>query len=213
MYLPGSFRVAERDRLHALMEEQGFATLVTTTGDGAPEISHVPVLIDRERGPWGTIQGHLARANDHALLEGTSVVVFHGPHAYISPTWYGEGPLVPTWNYIAVHAHGTLRRIEDSQWLEHLLARLSDKYESHRSPPWTLGALEGHDVLREKLLGMIVGFELTIERLEGKWKLGQNHGRERREGVIAGLRREGDEQSRRVADLMEAELNGGESVR
>lgn len=158
--------------------------------------SHLPLLIDREAGPRGTLLGHFARANPqwrHAA--GREVlVVFTGPHAYISPQWYEAERVVPTWNYIAVHAYGRLELIEEAAQVRDLLARMVRHYEASRPRPWSLDDQPADFV--ERLAKQIVAFRIPIERLEGKWKLNQNHPPERRERVIAALAAGGpDEQA------------------
>ena len=203
MYIPAAFRETETDRLHAFLHEHSFA-LLTTHGAGGLVASHLPLLIDPTRGPLGTLVGHFAKANGQALDAGAEcLAVFSGPHAYISPTWYETPNTVPTWNYVAVHAYGALKLIEDKTELARILAVTVEKYEGHRSPPWPFDA--GTD-FHQKLLDGIVGFEVEITRLEGKWKLNQNHPPERRQRVIAALLEASGENNDAVAKLMEETL-------
>ncbi|MEX0704532.1 MAG: FMN-binding negative transcriptional regulator [Planctomycetales bacterium] len=202
MYLPSHFRVDDLPTLHDFIERHSFATLVTEGIDG-PFATHLPLLLDRERGRYGTLRGHFARANPHARLDHavrTSLVIFHGPHAYVSPSWYsGTTPGVPTWNYAAVHASGRLALFDDAARTAAIVEELVRVHESPLPFPWK------NDLpadVHEKLLASIVGFELPIERLEGKFKLSQNRPEEDRAGAKAGLESRGDPASRAVAELM-----------
>lgn len=202
MYIPASFRETNLPKLHAFIEQHSFATLVSQQA-GQPLASHLPLLLDREAGPQGRLVGHMARANGQwESAEGQRVLaIFHGPHAYISPSWYEAQNVVPTWNYVAVHAYGTLRLIEDAPRLLELLRRTVDLYEAMQPRPWPLQSPEPQFV--EGLLGGIVGFEFEIERLEGKWKLSQNHSVERQQKVIAALKASGRADEMQMAGLME----------
>ena len=204
MYVPKHFAESDAAKLHALMRAHAFATLVSWQ-DGAPFTTHVPLLLDAERGPLGTLVGHVARANPHAAsFDGASpaLAIFLGPHAYVSPRWYASAPRVPSWNYQAVHATGTLRRIDDPASVRALLARSAAIYEAGAPGAWSLdsvpvtyasGAMKG-----------IVAFELPIERLEGKWKLSQNTTPADRAGVVTALRAGGDPEAVAIAAAMEA---------
>ena len=173
LYIPPHFRVEDRDALYAFMEQHAFATLVTS-GPAGMHISHIPLL--PERGDDGAIRllGHVARGNDQwkAIEEAQHLVaIFQGPHAYISPTWYVNHPSVPTWNYAVVHAHGKAR-LMDEAGLHELLMRLSAIYEAGNAKPWRMSELPAAYV--STMLKAIVGFEIEVERLEGKFKLSQN---------------------------------------
>ena len=173
LYIPPHFRVEDRDALYAFMEQHAFATLVTS-GPAGMHISHIPLL--PERGDDGAIRllGHVARGNDQwkAIVEAQHLVaIFQGPHAYISPTWYVNHPSVPTWNYAVVHAHGKAR-LMDEAGLHELLMRLSAIYEAGNAKPWRMSELPAAYV--STMLKAIVGFEIEVERLEGKFKLSQN---------------------------------------
>jgi len=202
MYTPAAFAEADLNRLQNFVEQHSFATVVTNT-NGPMAISHLPLLLNRSDSPTGTLYGHFARANDHwqVVGSGTTTAIFQGPHAYISPAWYQEPDVVPTWNYVAVHASGQLRIREDRDFLLRLLSRSVDFYESGRTQPWRLTDQNADFI--ERLLGGIVGFELPIERLEGKWKLSQNHSAQRRSRVIAELRQSGSADALAVASAME----------
>lgn len=202
MYVPASFLETDSSRLHDFLDRHSFATLVSNV-DGAPFASHLPLLLDRATGAFGRLIGHMARANPHwQSAAGQRVLaIFHGPHAYISPGWMDAQNVVPTWNYVAVHAYGTLRLFEDRERLRDVVQRTVERYEAGRAEPWSLAAPEKEFV--DRLLGGIVGFEFDIERLEGKWKLNQNHPPERRQLIVAGLRETGRHDERQVAELMD----------
>ena len=191
MYIPAGFQVGDRDTLHTFIEQYSFAVLITNI-DNVPFATHLPLLLDRDRGPFGTLLGHFARPNPHVQAFDKpfdSLAVFHGPHAYISPSWYsGKSPAVPTWNYAAVHAYGRAEPIVDDAWTRDLLERMVETYEARFESPWQDNL---NDELREKLIRSVVGFELPISRLEGKFKLGQNRSLEDQEGALAGLERAG----------------------
>jgi transcriptional regulator len=201
VYLPQAFHETRLEVLHALMRDYSFGTLISQGGDGLVA-SHLPILLDAERGPYGTLMGHMARANPqwHGFLEGPeALVIFHGPHAYISPSWYETDPSVPTWNYAVVHAYGTPSLIEEDEQLYRLLTALVEAHESGLQPPWDMASRE--EFVRRQMKA-IVGFEIPIARLEGKLKLSQNRSQADREGAVAALIHAGDEGSIGVARLM-----------
>jgi len=172
LYIPPHFRNEDRGQLLEFMREHGFATLVTAGGGGLG-VSHVPLLVE-EHGGKVFLRGHLARANPQwESLEGASDVlaIFHGPHAYVSPTWYVNHPSVPTWNYAVVHAHGKAR-LTDADGLHEIVTELSGIYEAGNDPPWRLS--DQPEAYSSSMLGMIVGFEIEVERIEAKFKLSQN---------------------------------------
>jgi transcriptional regulator len=201
MYMPTAFREARLPELHAAIDAIAFATLVSTTADGL-QVSHIPLLLAPEEGPRGTLYGHVARANVHAACNGApSLAIFLGPHAYISAGWYPgkqtHGKEVHTWNYIAVHAHGTLETFDEPAALRQLLGKLTNRHEQSMPQPWRLDDAPADYIDRN--LAAIVGMRLPIERLEGKWKLSQNRTDADRQGVLAGLDGLGDEEGRRMA--------------
>ena len=191
MYLPSAFRQDDLAELHAQMQASPFA-LLTSAGAAGMLASHLPLLLAPDEGEFGTLYGHFARANPHWRdLQGgaEALAVFSGPDAYISPGWYPakaeHGKVVPTWNYIAVHARGPVELIEEPERLLQIVSRLSDQHESGRERPWAVS-----DAPREyidSMLRAIVGFALPIRRLEGKWKLGQNRSAADQAGVRDGL--------------------------
>ncbi|GAB4360260.1 MAG: FMN-binding negative transcriptional regulator [Kiloniellaceae bacterium] len=182
MYVPGAFRLDDPRRIAEVMRAFDFALLVTAPG-GRAQASHLPFLYDPDAGPHGTLHAHMARANPQwrdfvALAEAgqEALVIFQGPHSYISPTWYGEGtPNVPTWNYVAVHAYGLPQVIEDAGETRALLDRLVAIQESGLEPAWSTAGLT--DKYMEGMLRGLVAFEIPVARLEAKAKLSQNKAR------------------------------------
>ena len=190
MYLPAHFEQKDAQALHALMRAHPLATLVTTTADG-PTADHLPLEFDAAS---GTLRGHVARANPlwrHA--DGQPVLaVFSGPQAYVSPAWYpskaATHKVVPTWNYAVVHAHGRLRAVDDAPWLRALVGRLTDRFEAERAtPPEPWSVADAPDDYLAQMLRAIVGIEIGVERLVGKWKISQNRSAADRLGVAAAL--------------------------
>jgi transcriptional regulator len=206
MYVPKAFEKGDLGWAQALMRRESFALLVTAGDDGAPFATHLPLHLDAARGAEGTLVGHVARANPHwRHFDGRrqAMAVFQGPHAYVSPSWYASRPMVPTWNYAAVHAYGAPAVIEDEGRVRDLLRGLSGTYETGRPAPWRLDELPAH-----YLAGMIrgiVAFEMPIARIEAKAELGQNRAPADLAGAIAGLRAAGDPLSLAVAAMMEEE--------
>jgi transcriptional regulator len=200
MYIPAHFALNDPPRLHDFIEQHSFGLLVSQHGD-EPFATHLPFLLRRNEGSRGVLVGHMARANPHWQFANAKPVmaVFAGPHAYISPAWYEADHVVPTWNYVAVHVYGTLQTIHDSDALTGILRDSLAEFEDPISP-WKFDSASD---FASKLLQQIVGFRIEITRMEGKWKLNQNHPRERREKVIRALRARGDSDSLAIADLME----------
>jgi transcriptional regulator len=200
MYVPAYFAETDISNLHEAIDRYSFATLVSQLG-GEPFASHLPLLLEAGSGPSGTLIGHMARANPQwREAAGQQVLaVFSGPHAYISPTWYEAEKVVPTWNYVAVHAYGRLELIEDAATAEAVLRRTIETYESSQPSPWQLD--ESPEFVA-RLTQQIVAFQIPIERIEGKWKLNQNHPPDRRAKVIAQLESRADENSQAIARLM-----------
>ena len=201
MYIPSYFAETDVAKLHATIEQYSFATLVSQY-DGEPFASHLPLLIDRDSGPAGTLLGHMARANPQwESAAGQNVLaIFSGPHAYISPQWYEAESVVPTWNYVAVHAYGRLELIEDPTEVERLLERMIALYETPQPRPWRLAE---PPAFMEKMLRQIVAFRIPIAKLEGKWKLNQNRPAEQQQRVIAALAERAADNSRQIAELMQ----------
>ena len=206
MYVPPAFRQTDLPALHREIGNCRLATLVSH-GENGLQASHLPLLLRPEEGRYGTLYGHLARANPHwqVLAEGTeALVMFNGPDAYVSPSWYPakaeHGKVVPTWNYIAVHAYGRAEVFDDAERLRSLLAGLTERHEGPRPQPWAVD-----DAPQDYIAGMlraVVGFALPIERLEGKWKLCQNRSEADRRGVHDGLANSTDPRDRDLAQRM-----------
>lgn len=206
MYVPRAFAVDDIQILHQQMQASPLPVLVTHTNQGLLA-SHVPLLLDPDEGPYGTLYGHLARANPHgkALAQGTeTLVIFAGEQAYISPSFYPSkaehGKAVPTWNYLAVHAYGTAEVFEDAERLLALVSRLSSKHEAGRPAPWAVSDAPGDYI--DSMLKAIVGFRLPITRLEGKRKLSQNRDAADQAGVRQGLLANSNPQDHALAHLM-----------
>lgn len=172
LYIPRHFSPDDPATLKAFVEANAFGTLVTHH-EGEATVSHVPFVVGEDASGALVLHGHVARANPHwRVLEASpALVMFSGPHGYVSPTWYEKHPSVPTWNYAVVHAHGTARLV-DAAALERTLGRLSAHYESGNPVPWRIESLERDYV--DTMVRAIVGFEIAVERLEGKFKLSQN---------------------------------------
>jgi transcriptional regulator len=203
VYLPASFAETDTAKLHEFMRRNSFAIL-TSMGEGGAIASHLPLLLDAEVGPRGLLLGHMARANPQwRRVEGEVMVLFSGPHAYVSPADYEEGGTVPTWNYVAVHAYGTFQIVEDRDGLLEIIRRLVAVHEGPRAEPWAFDESEPHV---EKMLNAIVGFRVEITRLEGKWKLGQNQPEGRRRKAAKALAGRPDGDSKAIAALMEETL-------
>jgi transcriptional regulator len=200
MYVPSHFAQDDTSKLYDAIERYSFATLVSTSSGGM-EASHLPLLLDRAAGTQGTILGHMARANlQWKGAAGQEVLaIFSGPHAYISPQWYEAAQVVPTWNYMAVHAYGRLELIDDDVEVKSLLERTVETYEASQPRPWRM---DEPPEFVARLLKQIVAFRIPISRLEGKWKLNQNRPQEQRERVIAQLSRQGDENAMQIVNLM-----------
>jgi transcriptional regulator len=197
MYIPSAFAVDDRAALQAVMDAYSFATLVSVDA-GRPFATHLPLLLDAGRGAHGVLIGHVARANPQwrQLEQAEALAIFQGPHAYISPAWYGPGPAsVPTWNYVAVHAYGVVRIIEDAGLVAEQLRALVERHEV--GSDWSLDA-----AYAGKLQAGVVAFELEITRLEGKFKLSQNKPAAARAGVAAALAASPADHERAVAAAM-----------
>lgn len=196
MYEPPHFKEERIDVLHAAIRQARLGTLVTMTTTGL-EATHLPMLVEAAPAPYGKLVGHVAKANPQwktSSAEVEGLAIFQGPHAYVTPSWYATkretGKVVPTWNYVAVHAYGTLRFIEDADELLGIVTRLTDTHEKNRAAPWAVTDAPA-DFVRAQLKG-IVGVEMTITRLQGKWKMSQNRPPADREGVAKGLAQDGE---------------------
>ena len=214
MYVPKAFRLDDRERIAEVMRRFDFALLVTAT-QGQPQASHLPFLYDPASGENGTLLAHMARANPQwqdfealAAAGQEALVIFQGPHSYISPNWYGEGPpSVPTWNYVAVHAYGLPKVIEDAGEVRRLLERLVAVQESSLTPPWSTAGLT-----EKYLAGMqrgLVAFEIPVSRLEAKAKLSQNKTAEQWAAATAVVEAAKDPLAQATGKLMRQALEAG----
>ena len=211
MYIPSHFVETDAARIADLIAQYGFATLIST--DGADmEITHAPLMYEPDRGDAtnkGTLVGHIAAANPHArlLVDGAEVIaIFHGPHGYISPTWYRDEnprvPNVPTWNYAVVHVHGMVKRIDDAERKWKIVSDLAAQYERDSVAPWNAGEMDGH----AGKLGAIVGFDIAITNINAKLKLSQNRSVADQENVIARLEAGAHPDGQAMAKMMRANL-------
>lgn len=211
MYIPKHFHTDDAAQLHELIRANNFATLVTQH-EGEPFASHVPFLFDATRGPHGVLLAHLARANPqwHDLAAGqTALVIFQGPHAYVSPSWYAAELSVPTWNYTTVHVYGSARIVEDRDELYAMLKALVGTHEAGFAQPWPMNLPD--DYMNNMMRG-IVGFEIAISRLEGKLKLSQNRSADDRRRVVAALAASPDPTTSGVAVMMRERVDMTEEI-
>ncbi|WP_353073007.1 FMN-binding negative transcriptional regulator [Tunturiibacter gelidoferens] len=191
MYIPRANSETRTPVIHKLIEEHPFASLITM-GTAGLFASHIPMVLERDGTPLGRLKGHLSRANQQwreFSPEVEALAIFSGPQHYITPNWYPEkqesGKVVPTWNYVVVHASGHLRVVEDSQWLMAHLHSLTTIHEADSPAPWKIEDAPA-DYIASQIKG-IVGLEMVIDRLEGKWKVSQNRSEQDRNGVANGL--------------------------
>ena len=201
MYLPRTFTVNNLSVLHELMETHRFATIYSQSG-GESIASHLPFMVDRSRGEHGTLIAHFARANKHWKHfeeEAGALVVFQGPHAYISPAWYEDQVTVPTWNYAVVHAYGQPALIHEPGPLREMVLRLVGVHEGPADSDWDV---EMAGPVMERELKAIVGFEIEIERIEGKFKFNQNRSKADQAGVARHLSRSADPSEQAVSRIM-----------
>lgn len=209
MYVPKDFVLDDPRRIAEVIRTHSFAALITALDGEPPQATHLPFLYDPARGPKGTLLAHMARANGHwrdlarlAGAGGEALVVFQGPHAYVSPRWYETGPAVPTWNYVAVHAYGTPRLLDDPAGVRALLERLVATHEAGAAAPWSLDGQDPGYLAR--MMRAIVAFEVPVARLEAKAKLSQNRPPEDRRRVVSSLFAGGEPLATEVAVWMEA---------
>lgn len=211
MYIPPAFRVEDASKLAAFIQRHSFATLITHDGT-APFASHLPMLFRPDVGSHGTLVSHMARANpqwQHFASGCEVLAIFHGPHSYISPSWYQTELAVPTWNYATVHAYGVPTVFSEHERVVSLLRETVSAYEASFEQPWP-GDLP--DDFRDKLMHGIVAFEIPVTRVEGKFKLGQNRPAADTQGVFDALSRSADPDSLAVARMMLTECNVNENA-
>lgn len=215
MYVRSEHRWDDRAAILALIDAHPLAAWVCTGDDGLLA-NHIPFLLDRERGPHGTLIGHVSRANPvWRALDGSkpSVLMFQGPQAYITPGWYPgkaeHGKVVPTWDYAVVHAHGVARAVEDPAWLLAMLNRLTDVHEAGQAQPWRVGQAPPGFI--DKLIRAVVGIEIPIDRLEGKLKASQDEDMQDRLGTVDGLRGQAGGEAASMAALVMGAIEAGET--
>jgi len=206
MYIPAAFREEDLPTIHAEMRRIQLATLVTLTTKGLVA-THLPLMLDSAAGEHGTLYGHVARGNAQwreSLPEVEAIAMFTASDAYVSPSWYlskqETGKVVPTWMYAAIHAYGTARFIDDPKWLRGVVTKLTDKHEAKFTEPWKV--TDAPSTYVDAQLARIVGVEIPITRLEGKWKFDQRSSEADRAGVIAGLDASGTPEDAQAADVM-----------
>jgi transcriptional regulator len=208
VFIPSSFGEQDLATLSAYIDAHPLATLVTSAPTDGLIATHLPLVLDRASGPRGTLIGHLARANpqSRAIADESlhALVIFTGPDAYVTPTWYAtkaeSGRVVPTWNYVAVHAYGTLRLNDDPPFLRGHLEALTKKHESSRSEPWQVSDAPEEFIAQQ--MKAIIGVSLEIDRLEGKWKMSQNRSDADIAAVIHGLSASSVPQDQEVARIV-----------
>jgi transcriptional regulator len=206
MYMPPAFREDDLPTIHAEMGKIQLATLVTVTGNGMVA-THLPLMLDAAGGEYGTLYGHVARGNTQWSESRTDVealAIFTASDAYVTPNWYPSkqetGKVVPTWMYAAIHAYGKVRFIDDAEWLRDFVTRLTDKHEAGNGKPWKV--TDAPPAYVDAQLARIIGVELSISRLEGKWKFDQRSSVQDRAGVLAGLEVSGTPGNLEAASVM-----------
>jgi len=210
MYTPKHFEEHDITVLHALMRSHPLGAWVTQAEEGLV-VNHIPFHIDPARGEFGTLIGHVARANPiwkSLSEERASVVIFQGPQAYITPSWYPStkehGKAVPTWNYAVVHAHGVACAVEDSDWVLKHVTQISDLHESGSAVTWRVSDAPPDYI--DGMLKAIVGIEIPINKVDGKWKTSQNRLLPDKLGIMAGLNERGDASSKQMAELLQRHI-------
>jgi transcriptional regulator len=204
MYIPEHFAGSTEKEALDFVSQYGFGTIMSS-GPSGLNATHLPFLVDQHKGK-PCLLGHFARANDHwsYISRHDTMIVFSGPHCYISPSWYAS-PNVPTWNYMAAHVYGNVEILDDHDFKHRIVLELSDYYERNLSDPWIPD-------YNESMLDAIVGFRFNISRIEAKQKLSQNKSVADRKGAIEALRKSGSDNESAIADLMEQSLSSQESL-
>ncbi len=208
MYIPPQFEQPDIEVMHELIRNRPLATLVTLGSNGI-DANHIPLHLDPTPEPFGVLRGHIARANPlwrDLASDVETLAIFHGPDAYISPSWYATkqetGKVVPTWNYTVVHAYGSLRIIDDAVWVRAQLEALTQQHEAAFPEPWAVS--DAPEDFTERLVGAVVGIEMVITRLTGKWKVSQNQPPQNQRSVIQGLNASGQSEAAAMAALVNA---------
>ena len=208
MYIPSQFEQPDIEVMHELIRNRPLATLVTLDSNGI-NANHIPLHLSPTPEPFGVLRGHIARANPlwrDLVSDIETLVIFHGPDSYISPSWYATkqeaGKVVPTWNYAVVHAYGSLRIIDDAVWVRTQLEALTQQNEAAFPEPWAMS--DAPEDFTEKLLEAVVGIEMVITRLIGKWKVSQNQPPQNRRSVIQGLNADGQSEAVAMAAMVSA---------
>jgi len=211
MYIPAQFEQPDIEVMHELIRNRPLATLVTLGSNGI-NANHIPLHLSPTPKPFGVLRGHIARANPlwrDLASDVETLAIFHGPDAYISPSWYATkqeaGKVVPTWNYAVVHAYGSLRIIDDAAWVRGQLEALTQQNEAAFPEPWAVS--DAPEDFTEKLIGAVVGIEMVITRLTGKWKVSQNQPPQNQRSVIQGLNASGQSGAVAMAALVNADVN------
>ena len=214
MYLPKHFEERDPERLRSFIERYPLGSLVTATESGL-DANHIPFLCADTGSAAGTLHGHIARANPlwrEVVRDATALVIFRGPDSFISPTWYPSkrenARVVPTWNYAVVHAHGVLRFVEDPAWVRSHVEALTREHEGKRDAPWAVTDAPADFI--EKMVAAVVGIEISITQLVGKWKVSQNRSISDRMGVVEALERETVPSGTTIAALIRQTLDDGE---
>lgn len=212
MYVPSHFAETRIDVMHDLIRNHPFGALIVLASGGL-EANHIPFEINPEPAPFGSLRGHVARANPvwkDFSPQVDALVIFQGPHTYVSPAWYAtkkeHGKVVPTWNYAVVHARGPLRVIDDRVWLRQFVEQLTSRYEAARSDPWKVTDAPADFV--DTMTSAIVGMEVPISQLTGKWKVSQNRPEKDRLGVIEGLTQQPSDAATAMAQLVRQTMGG-----
>ncbi|RXH58469.1 FMN-binding negative transcriptional regulator [Granulicella sibirica] len=212
MYIPRANEEKRVPVIHRLMAEHPLASLVTLGSSGL-FATHLPVVIEQDGSEFGVLKGHISRANRQAkdlVADVDALAIFAGPQHYISATWYPgkleNGEEVPTWNYAVVHAYGPLRVVEDAVWMRAHLESLTDRHEAALPVPWKVS--DAPEAFIRTMMNGIVGLEMPIRRLEGKWKMSQNRTERDRAGVLQGLASLGTPESRVIGQMVEAAPRG-----
>ena len=208
MYIPKQFEELRVEVMHELVRAYPLATLVTHSSSGL-NANHIPLHLSESPAPYGTLQGHIARANPlFGEIAGgiEALAIFYGPDSYITPSWYATkketGKVVPTWNYAVVHAYGVLRVVDNASWLRTQLDALTDHNEASFPEPWAVSDAPADHI--DRIMTAIVGVEMVITKMYGKWKVSQNQPTQNQLGVISGLKASGLSESQAMAALVEA---------